>query len=233
LGVLLEHDASRCPTCHSRLRGRRGRPIVLGQTSRLANKATLGVDRQSRTHLEHGYWSTEAAAPDVERRSSQREINPNPEPVIALVVDPHGPAPLEIPEPRMSFDVPAESEIGPEPNPCVETEPEALLLDEPAEDVPAEVVDRAAAQAADVEHVATPLGQFDEPAEPNITESELDTALDGDIYSAVAALHRKARSDVSLDDQASVQLFDPVVAQAPTNRRRWSLTNERRGRDVE
>jgi hypothetical protein len=46
LTVLLESTAKRCPSCHSRLRNRRGQPIVLGETSSL-----------------DGHWNLEQPAP--------------------------------------------------------------------------------------------------------------------------------------------------------------------------
>ena len=111
LAVLLEHSASRCPTCHSRLR-RRGRPIVLGETSRLDVQATQSIDQPVRTARERGHWNTEVPAQLFERRSRRRGIDLNPEPVDAPVVAPeYGPVPCAW------FDAQAEPEI---------TEPEVI-----------------------------------------------------------------------------------------------------------
>ena len=65
LGVLVDHDARRCPTCRTRLRRRGSGPVVLGETSRLDQQATQPAG-PSRTRLDRGYWTTEAPAPVVE-----------------------------------------------------------------------------------------------------------------------------------------------------------------------
>ena len=109
LGVLLEHSATRCPTCHSRLRRRGGRPIVLGETSRLDLQATLPIERQSRRRLGRGYWNTEEPAPIGEHRSRHRDLdldlNVDPEPGAVPLVPEYGPVPCAW------FDAQAEPEI--------------------------------------------------------------------------------------------------------------------------
>ena len=63
LYVLLESTAKRCPTCQSKLRKRRGQPIVLGETSCLDLQATFPIDRQNRTRRGSGHWNLEQPAP--------------------------------------------------------------------------------------------------------------------------------------------------------------------------
>ena len=105
LAVLLEHSARRCPTCRTRLR-RRGRPIVLGETSRLDVQATLPIDQLGRRPRERGYWNTEAPATLEERRASRRDVDLNPEPVEPSVVAfEYGPVPCAW------FDAQAEPEV--------------------------------------------------------------------------------------------------------------------------
>jgi hypothetical protein len=81
----MESTAKRCPTCQSKLRKPRGRPIVLGATSRLDLQATLPIDQQNRMRLERGHWNAERPAP-----------MPEPEAVFVAAE----------PEPRLWFDQP-------------------------------------------------------------------------------------------------------------------------------
>ena len=63
LTVLLESTVKRCPMCQTKLRKRRGQPIVLGETSRLDRQATLPIDDRIRTRLGRGHWNPERPAP--------------------------------------------------------------------------------------------------------------------------------------------------------------------------
>ena len=78
LTVLAHTDAKRCPSCHSKLRRRRGQPIVLGETSRLDQQAARLVEKRNQQRGERPYeYSPPAAPPPVE---------PEPE-VVAIVVE--------------------------------------------------------------------------------------------------------------------------------------------------
>jgi hypothetical protein len=249
LAVLTEREVKRCPLCHGKLRKRRGAPIVLGETSRLDMQATMEVDRQNRKRVEHGYWNAEPPAPVVDKRARPRDIDLNPEPA---AVEPAPavfakPAPPE-PVPCAWFDaqaepvVEAEIEFVPEPGPAIERtpEPEPVVALEPADDLdePYPFFDVAAEpevgdpqpsllDVALAEHVGVPT----EEAEPAISDAELGAALDAGIYSAVDALHRKARGEASEEvvptdrfevDEEAPETSLPVMASAAGNRRRWS-----------
>lgn len=85
LTVLLESTAKRCPSCHSRLRNRRGQPIVLSETSSL--------DLESRTRLQRSHWHLERPAP-------------MPDPLGRAEVDPEPVPWFDEPEPDASADAP-------------------------------------------------------------------------------------------------------------------------------
>jgi hypothetical protein len=85
LCVLHESTAKRCPTCQTKLRKRRGQPIVLGETSRLDLQATLPPDRRNRMRLERGHWNTErpAPVPQTLRPAWIHLTHPEPEAAVA------------------------------------------------------------------------------------------------------------------------------------------------------
>jgi hypothetical protein len=59
--LLPDPDAARCPACHAKLRKRRGRPIVLGESNRLSGRS-LPVDVELRLRAEHRYEPFESKA---------------------------------------------------------------------------------------------------------------------------------------------------------------------------
>jgi hypothetical protein len=71
LTVLLESTAKRCPSCQSRLRNRRGQPIVLGETSSL--------DLENRTRLQRSHWHLERPAPMPDREPVPWFDEPEPD----------------------------------------------------------------------------------------------------------------------------------------------------------
>lgn len=62
LAVVPEGTTDRCPGCRSKLRKRRGQPIILGDVSRLDLQAALPIDRLNRLRLERGPWKYEPPA---------------------------------------------------------------------------------------------------------------------------------------------------------------------------
>jgi len=116
LCVLRESDTKRCPTCQSKLRKRRGRPFVLGETSLLDAQATLPIVRQNRTRDERSYWNPErpAPVPQTVRPAWIHLTHPAPEPVAFVEPEPE-------PEPETVF---------------VEPAPEAVLVPAEPEPVP-------------------------------------------------------------------------------------------------
>jgi len=260
LAVLTEHEAKRCPLCHTKLRKRRSAPIVLGETSRLDMQSTTSTERPGRQRAEGGYWNPERPAPVVEKRARRRDIDLNPEPVAtfepAPVVRPEpapaaAPAPAPAPEPEAIMVI--EPEPQPEPVVVVEPAPEPVVeveVDEPYpffEAVPEPVAEASAASFLDLtlaEHVSAPGAAVADPAEtelgfdvpdmpdaPVITATELGAALDADIYVAVDALHRKARGGVA-EGQPAAPLFvpDTSVGQSERSLRLMTTTASNRRR---
>ena len=137
LAVLVESNAKRCPSCHSRLRKRRSQPIVLGESSRLDMQAALAVDKRNKKRGERTFTSNVApSAPPVPPRIDVPE--PEPE-LVAIVVDSHEPevvveetfaaAPLVAAPIENTFEpepVEAVLEEAPEAAPEVELEPVAV-----------------------------------------------------------------------------------------------------------
>jgi hypothetical protein len=195
LTVLADIDAKRCPSCHSKLRRRRGQPIVLGETSRLDQQAALIVEKRNRQRGERPYeYSPPAAPPPVDA--------PEPD-LVAIVVE--SPAPERV------------ETIVFEPAPV---EPEqfdaAAYDDEPVVDEPVAVADAIAAftlpERAPVVAVPQPepepeLAPTPRPEPVTAVEEEIvlddeveselfrDPAQRRDVNTLVDVLYRKARGD--------------------------------------
>ena len=45
---MLDGSEKRCPGCHSRLRSKRSKPIILGEDSRITSRPTLLLEREMR-----------------------------------------------------------------------------------------------------------------------------------------------------------------------------------------
>ena len=85
--LLPDPEARRCPACHSKLRKRRRRPIVLGESNRLSGRS-LPVDVELRTRAEaryEAYVPAKAAEPEpiealLEFTPPEPLAEPEPEP---------------------------------------------------------------------------------------------------------------------------------------------------------
>ena len=66
LTLLLDGGEKRCPGCHSKLR-KRSQPIVLGESSRLASRPALPVEREMQARVQE-----EQKAEDRRRRKQKK-----------------------------------------------------------------------------------------------------------------------------------------------------------------
>ena len=217
LTVLADLDAKRCPSCHSRLRRRRSKPIVLGEASRLDAQAALLVDKRNRQQAERAF----AQAPPLEPRAEVREPEPEPE-LVAIAV--------ETPEPEVFEFEPFEFEP-------FELEPEPVAE-------PVAVADAIAAftlpERAPVVAVPEPRPEAEPEPAPVIAletetvldaepEPQIDLALRSDVNTMVDELYRKARAGQAATPAATppvVTAVEPVRVPRPARpRRRLRLTS--------
>jgi hypothetical protein len=218
--VLSQSGAKRCPQCHSRLRKRRSKPIVLGETSRLDRQAALIVDRQNMLRSERVFVADETpraaasvAAPHVDLTRPEPMTIPE-----AILEDVHEPVLLAIVEKVVVAE--------PEPEPVVEAvvvapEQEIVEPEGEAEPVPSFLelalaghavapppladddldtdIDSIEGEEAEDEPVPSflDLALAEQMVAPRPADSvDLDAAIQGDdVNSIVEALHRKARGE--------------------------------------
>jgi hypothetical protein len=246
LTVLVDAGAKRCPSCHSRLRRRRGQPIVLGEASRLDLQATLAVDKRNKLRGEHTF--AEPFSPPVAAPVDVRE--PEPAAVVVETDEPEATPEVVAVEPPALEELIvaeiAELDNDPEPEPA---EPDSMVDEQVA------VADFIAAFTLPERPAAVPAPAPEPEPEPEpeivletTTEPEVDlgAALDGDVNSIVDALHRKARGEAAPvaappAEAAPVaappaELFEPespvdqdrparplrLMASSSGHRRRWS-----------
>jgi hypothetical protein len=146
--LLPDPDARRCPACHAKLRKRRSRPIVLGESNRLSGRS-LPVDTELRTRAEERFEPFEPFVSKAKRKTKPVEA------VIAFTPsDPEPVAPEPVPEPDIVF---------------AEAEPAPVALVDAAE---ADAADTPAG-ASEVAEPAIDLTEADDAPEP-IAETALD-----------------------------------------------------------
>jgi hypothetical protein len=134
--LLPDPDARRCPACHTKLRKRRRRPIVLGESNRLSGRS-LPVDVELRVRAETRYESFESFA-TKQKKGKEEPVEavlafaPS-QPAIAEPEPEHAPVTAASAAPDLDL-VAAESEPEPAPEAIVdlepEIEPEPVVLEE-------------------------------------------------------------------------------------------------------
>jgi hypothetical protein len=219
--LLPDPDVRRCPACHTKLRKRRGRPIVLGESNRLSGRS-LPVDVELRVRAEARYETFEPKAKSGEPLEALLAFAPT-----ASIEPP----PLERPEPEPLEIEPVES-LEPAPlaaEPIVlAAEPIVLEPDEPpvaAEPLAAELPEIVVAEPEPEPEPAPILQEIDLTEEPEPVPAVLDltsaldpepapdpavrplsgwqavparsapSPLDGTLTEMIEELHRKARAD--------------------------------------
>jgi hypothetical protein len=229
LTVLVDSNAKRCPSCHSRLRKRRNQPIVLGEWGRRDMQATLAVDRWDKSRREGTFGASDAtpvAPSTIERTEPEPEVFAivveTDEPEIAAVVETPV-TPEIVAEPEVFLEEQAEPEVDdgaervvvadaiaaftlpeptlPEPERAPEPEP-VIDLTEPAPEPLAAV-----AAAASPWYVEVERAERTAEARTESTPAS-DDVLEGDLNSVVDALHRKARGE-------AVEGIEPLPAPRP------------------
>ena len=92
LTLILDSEEKRCPACHSRLR-KRGAPIVLGETTRITNRALLPFEREMRARADAPDTSEKLWHRPVGKTSVSSETTSTSEPVDADSESEREPAP--------------------------------------------------------------------------------------------------------------------------------------------
>jgi len=199
--LLPDPDALRCPACKTKLRKRRRRPIVLGESNRLSERS-LPVDVELRVRAEHRYESFVSKA-KVEAEPRDAVLAFAPTETAAPVPTPE-PEPLEV-APLASEPLVLEPDVQ-EPDVPEPPVPEVVTLEpdprEPAPREPAPMLDTIDL-TTEPDPRSIDLTTEPEP-DPSVTSgwqavpprSTPASPLDGTLNEMVEELHRKAREDL-------------------------------------
>jgi|1186.fasta_scaffold27775_2 hypothetical protein len=221
--LLLDPDARRCPACHAKLRKRRSRPIVLGESNRLSGRS-LPVDTELRTRSEERFEPFEPFVSKSKRKAGPVEaviafapsepVPGAPEPVMFAAPEPEAEPDIvlaDLDESEIILDETAEE---PEATPRPESEPEPevptpslSIVDDLSDFTGPEPERESAPLAFAFNSHAGPIdgnnGGDDAAPRPVRAESRWqavpmrDTSpFDGTLNDMVEELHRKAREDV-------------------------------------
>ena len=124
VSVLVDPTVRRCPSCHTKLRKRRAKPIILGESSRLDNKLTpFDVAMRARMESERTRIGIAVA----------RDAAPAPAPIASPPVVEHEPVIIEhepVIEPEIETpEIEIIAELAPLPEP--EPDPVQVIAPEP------------------------------------------------------------------------------------------------------
>ncbi len=207
LTLLLDGGEKRCPGCHSKLRSKRSKPIILGETSRITSRPTLLLEREMQARI------------DEEKRKERREQKK-----AARTAPPRAePSPGEAVTAQSAPDVDLSTESEParsEPVP-VATETEAPKAEAPElEAAPAEF-----APEADVEPVFAAFVEDEMAIEPEIepliepeTAIAIEPADAADVGREAPIEYERAVADDTPADIASTPALVPAT---PMDEEQW------------